>query len=167
MGGPWSTLFGHINQIPLMEIFLLFVSHCVPSLSLVNSFLKNTQTLFLPFSENLPQNYPPFKRVFLAKENFLPICPLWHGSLLLGFDYGCHEGVAMVPPSISLNLNTKHYFLPHCSNSNSNSNSIFATFLRQICKLCSQAFCINSCSSLFLQISKIFNNNKLLHLHNH
>lgn len=105
MGGPWSTLFGHIDQIPLMEIFLLFVSHCVPSLSLVNSFLKNTQTLFFPFSENLPQNYPPFKRVFLAKENFLPICPLWHSSLLLGFDHGCHERVAMVPPSISLNLN--------------------------------------------------------------
>ncbi len=144
-----------------MEIFLLFVSHCVPNPSIVNSFLKNTQTQFLPIFKEFAQNIPSLQKSFSCKRKFSTNLSILTRQSTLRFRLWLSRK--------SNNGFTRHQsqsqpyvFLPHC-----NYNSIFATFLQPICKLFSLAFSNNSCSSLFLQISIIVDNNKLLHLHNH
>lgn len=145
-----------------MEIFLLFVSHCVPSLSIVNSFFKNTQTQFFAiFKEFAPKHTLPSKEIFLQKKIFYQFVHfdkvVFYSQVQIMVVMKKQQWFHQAVVSIST-----FYFLPHC-----NYNSIFPTFLQPICTLFSQAFCNNSCSSLFLQIPIFFDNNKLLHFHNH
>ncbi len=70
MGEPQRTFFGHINQIHLMEIFLFFVSHCVPNLSVVNSFFfKYTNLVFAILREFAPK-IPSLQKSFSCKRKF-------------------------------------------------------------------------------------------------
>lgn len=145
-----------------MEIFLFFVSHCVPNLSVVNSFffLKIHKLSFCHFQRICPKNNLPSKEFFLQKKIFYQfvhfdkvVYSQVQITVVMKEQHWFHQALVSI---------STFYFLPHC-----NYNSIFATFLQLICKLFTQAFCINSCSSLVLQISKFFDKNKLLHLHNH